>query len=1156
MDASGESSHTPGILLGALFMAAALFACGDGTAPLPALESDSGTDMADSQGELTREPESAVTVESDRTSTDAALSQTCDSRIRDEAALVALYDATDGANWTNNANWLTDAPLDDWAGVSGNEVTRDGNVVSECVIVLALRSNGLRGELPPELGSLLNLEVLDLAGNQLSGKIPPELGRIPNLQFLELAGGQLSGKIPPELGSLLDLQRLDLAGNQLSGEIPPQLGNLTNLINLSLAGNQLSGEISPQLGRIPDLLVLDLAGNQLSGEIPPELGGVAVVNLENNRLTESVLRPSDEAHLAQLTDSDPSEAQPEDRSSAATPTDTPEATQAPASLESSTPEEPLASSTTSSSETSPTETSPTETAPTETAPTETAPTETSPTETSPTETPSTASRDLVFREGGTTRRSIPENTPAGINVGVPVSAEGDSTLAYTISGPDATDFTIVPTTGQIRTREGVSYDYETKSRYMVGVGVANDSGATATIDVTIHIEDLTAACQSLLNRRTNHGDGYVTVKWNRTQQRQGRARILGYQVEMRRGDEEAWTDQRTLYGRDIDATIYEDLINLQQYWFRIRPINTESDCRWSPPFLGIPTTYLGPIYPIDRFSTRPVGSPDHYWQFVTQDRCRYSADSLTLDANCTYEYTGPDTSRIVLEFDDPSRGSCAIGLAFSSLTAGSFLDDCLDADVNTEVPFDTSFRMPRSGPQSESETDVPRAPRSQEEFDVFVWGRDDLIPGLLFRCLGPEAQPDCAFTPGTAWRVAGQDPDTGLPIYKIGSYAYRNNGPSRGELTYVDAGDGGKTVFNLEFEPSGKVRATVTDGDNNLTTWLGMPHLDPELGLPLPIPSAWWESVAIESDFAPRDWDGLESRVPTPRHPAIPEAPRDNLLQRTLLGRFGELGLVDHLPSHRFGYDKVGRNRAVVTIDFRSWCEQHPELCLDESQEGLAFSVWSFDFTFTSEQAARYTLTVERAGQVPLVKEGFADFNGNNINLSEFPEEVLPPIAPPQASGIDVSGVEIAASISASEISGADVQTFLISDQGVQSAAYQPGDWLEPKDGSNQRMMVVGVSQATAAASSPASRQPAQATAMGYLPGLPSLAIVEFAAFEPTITQLSVVCMQKDHRIPTRGARYFSQPETAEGPVQTCQRNCVLDETSNIQECVWKCEEN
>ncbi len=104
-----------------------------------------------------------------------------------------------------------------------------------------------------------------------------------------------------------------------------------------------------------------------------------------------------------------------------------------------------------------------------------------------------ASQGLEFTEGESATRSIPENTPAGNNVGAPVSGEGDGTLTYTLSGPDAASFTIVATTGQVRTRDGVVYDYETKNRYTVTVGTDDESGESDTIDVTIHIEDLVAA---------------------------------------------------------------------------------------------------------------------------------------------------------------------------------------------------------------------------------------------------------------------------------------------------------------------------------------------------------------------------------------------------------------------------------------------------------------------------------------------------------------------------------------------------------------------------------------------------------------------------------------------------------------------------------------
>ena len=36
----------------------------------------------------------------------------------DRDALVALYNATDGANWKNSENWLSDAPIGEWHGVT------------------------------------------------------------------------------------------------------------------------------------------------------------------------------------------------------------------------------------------------------------------------------------------------------------------------------------------------------------------------------------------------------------------------------------------------------------------------------------------------------------------------------------------------------------------------------------------------------------------------------------------------------------------------------------------------------------------------------------------------------------------------------------------------------------------------------------------------------------------------------------------------------------------------------------------------------------------------------------------------------------------------------------------------------------------------------
>ena len=1634
-----------------------------------------GDDASEPTGEglsVTPQPDSTAPADSGRTSTGPASMPKCEPRSSYVPALVALYNATDGPNWKDDTNWLTDAPLDDWAGVSANRITVNGRVVGECVTQLWLNSNRLKGELPAELSSLLSLAELHLSNNQLSGAIPAELGSLLNLRLLDLSDNQLSGAIPAELGGLPNLRRLDLANNQLSGAIPAELGGLLNLQRLYLGRNQLSGAIPAAIGNLPDMIWLSLPDNQLSGAIPAELGNIPTLVLDGNRLTGRVLRPGganpqyawegstirvswdavdgadyykvyydadfdsscdldsdgrlsfceelatgvtgttyvhtnpslsenyywvvgcnndgcshiDKEYPAQLIGPTPSGAEPStqpgtvystptpratrappqtpvpsdtptpgptptqartpsdtptpaptptqtpvpsdtptpvptptqartpsDTPTPATPTQTPvpsdtptpvpTPTQARTPSDTPTPATPTQARTPSDTPTpaTPTQTpvpsdtptpvptptqartpsdTPTPATPTQTpvpsdmptpvptptqartpsdTPTPATPTQTpepsttptpvpTPTQTpepsttptpvpTPTQTPepsttptpgptpthtptpstppagtipsvpanvrfahedstihitwdpvagadhyniyhddsfdsrcrlnrdgsagfceelarnvvgttyvhtdpsggdnyywvvacnsggcseidsknpaapaeaiptapanaryamegstirvswhpvagadhyniyhddffdsrcrlnrdgsagfceelarnvvgttyvhtdpssgdnyywvvacnrggcseidagnpvkapgtssteatnmTTASQELEFTEGESATRSISENTPAGINVGAPVSAEGDGTLTYTLSGPDAASFTIVPTTGQVRTRDGVVYDYETENRYTVTVGADDESGENDTIEVTIHIEDLVAACQPVRNLRTNHGDGYVNVKWDPAVQREGKASVLGYQVEMRRGDDGPWTGRRTLLGRGIGSTIFGGLQNLQTYLFRIRPINTESDCGWSPPSSGMPVDVPTPRFPTDKFGTVPVGTPDRNWRFVNQGRCRYSADGVTLDANCQYENTGRDTSRITLEFDDPSRGSCDIALAFSSLTAGSFVDDCFDAGVNTETPFDTSFRMPRSGPQTE--TDLPRAPRSPEEFDELAWGRDDFIPGLVFGCTAHYVT--CEVQPGEAIHIE-RNPDSGIPHHLKGKYTYENAGPSRGVLTFRRE-DGESYAFTMDFKPSGVVSVTVTDNAGDAAEWPGISDLalgaDP---VPLPIPQAMWDALATERDFAPADLWEMEDSIPTPSRPNWADTPREDLLERALLGSrsglilgstvycrpyFSSGDTCPYVP-HKTSYKKQGRNRARITISFYDQSDISPDnyARYNDDQKDVEGSTWVFDLTFTADGVAEYISTTTKEGEVPVLQRGLVDFKGDSIDLNEFPEEIRLPLAPPQAAGQDRSGVEVAAAISAPEIGGNDLQTFLISDQGVQSTAYQPGDWLEPKDGSNQRMLIVGVSQGTSAAST-ASRQPVQAMTLRYDPAFPSLEVAEPAVFhgmptfqlmrfaplttsvfnipigvsaslavasEPAITQLSVVCMQQDsetYRIPTRGDRYFSQPKPAEGAVQLCQRDCALNETTNVQECVWECEEN
>jgi hypothetical protein len=230
----------------------------------------------------------------------------------ERAALIALYNSTDGDNWNDSSGWK-EPPLDvDGFSLPGTEntwfgITTDAGNAS--VTQINLRNNQLLGSIPPELGNLSGLQSLSLHRNQLSGDIPAELGNLANLQGIILEFNQLTGTIPVQLGNLTNLINLDLQWNQLTGNIPTELGNLTDLEGLDLRWNQLTGNIPIELGNLANLEGLSLNhnhhNNQLTGNIPAELGNLidlATFNINSNMLIGAI--PMSLINLSGLSNTD------------------------------------------------------------------------------------------------------------------------------------------------------------------------------------------------------------------------------------------------------------------------------------------------------------------------------------------------------------------------------------------------------------------------------------------------------------------------------------------------------------------------------------------------------------------------------------------------------------------------------------------------------------------------------------------------------------------------------------------------------------------------------------------------------------------------------------------------------------------------------------
>ena len=216
--------------------------------------------------------------------------------------------------------------------------------------------------------------------------------------------------------------------------------------------------------------------------------------------------------------------------------------------------------------------------------------------------------------------TLPENTAGGVDIGSPVEAvdaDAGDTLTYSLTGADATSFTIVTTSGQIRTRSSVTYDFEApKNSYSLSVTVT-DQTANSSASVTINLSDVDeppAKPAAPAVAATPGAADSLDVSWP-APANAGKPAITSYDLRYRKGDMGGWTERPS--GVTTTSATIDGLDGNSSYQVEVLARNDEGASPWSDPGSGR-TGNSVPVFdppsvtlsvPENTPAARSVGSP-------------------------------------------------------------------------------------------------------------------------------------------------------------------------------------------------------------------------------------------------------------------------------------------------------------------------------------------------------------------------------------------------------------------------------------------------------------------------------------------------------------------------------------------------------------------
>ena len=297
-----------------------------------------------------------------------------------------------------------------------------------------------------------------------------------------------------------------------------------------------------------------------------------------------------------------------------------------------------------------------------------------------------ANQSPVFSEGTSTTRSIAENTGAGQNIGNSISAtDGDNDqITYSLEGRDASSFTIQSNSGQLSTRSGQTYDYETKNSYSVAVRAQDGKGGSATISVTITLTDENEPPGRPAAPTVTASSNSLNVRW--TAPGNTGPAISDYDVQYRAAGG-SFTDWSHI-GPGLSTTV-TGLMSETTYEVQVRATNDEGTSSWSPSGNGTTSRPAPGFAPVDQnafntFVTDKILSVESYYiKFLSAGRFE---ENNAYPGSYTFSNTGSNTGILTQNYDGGHLGgSCTIEMTFSSTTTGTLRAKC-GSEQNYDSP--------------------------------------------------------------------------------------------------------------------------------------------------------------------------------------------------------------------------------------------------------------------------------------------------------------------------------------------------------------------------------------------------------------------------------------------------------------------------------------